>query len=240
VTVTSTITPTTTATISATASVTAAPNTVTVTSTISTTETVCPTPSLCGQKGLEYGVFNYASNVVNVKDSSCGGVNPPLTVYTTGVVNSIGGIFDSCSGPETVYGNPTSFPCQFFTVDHRGYFFAPEDGNYIFQFTGVDDYVYFWSGHTAYSGWTASNAQVALSSGQGSRSVTVSLVSGQYLPIRIMYGNAGSGGIFHYTIAFPNGDRTLIQANVDTPYVLQYSCDQIIAPPFVGDFGHEC
>jgi GLEYA domain len=237
-----------------------------LTTTINATQTLtvnsCPTPSSCNNQGLQYGAFyndqgantqkgpggypNY--NPVYMKSTTCGGDGAEL--YYSDVTTSIGGIDNSCSSSEiTVYDDSTEFPCDYFSLDHRGYLFAPIAGHYTFTVSGVDDIVLFWTGVNAQGGWTRDNADLVIAYGDdpsgniyspGDGSFTVTMTQGEYLPIRIIFGQAQNAAVFQISLTDPNGDVILDSNTAGSPYIIQYSCDGILAPPFVGAFGSEC
>lgn len=62
----------------------------------------------------------------------------------------------SGSGTGLFYGEgPESLGS--YVVDHKGYFYVPQTGNYTMFFDYVDDEGYIYTGATAYSGWDLSN-----------------------------------------------------------------------------------
>lgn len=78
-----------------------------------------------------------------------------------------------------------------------GYYLSPVTGNSTFslQISG-DNYKnqnYFWLGNSAISGYNSGNALIA---GGGGASGTISLLSGQYYPIRIQVGYQDDSGFF--------------------------------------------
>lgn len=82
-----------------------------------------------------------------------------------------------------------------------GYFKVPTTGTYTF-YTSSDDSSYLWLGRIAISGYTTSNALVNNGGLHGTqeRSGTISLVSGDYCPIRIMFGENTGGDVM--TVSF--------------------------------------
>jgi GLEYA domain len=182
-----------------------------------------------------------------MKDPTCGGDG--ATLYSTGITTSIGGINVDCSATDiTVYGGPTSFPCKFFSLDHRGYLFAPLTGTYTFTISGVDDIVFIWVGPFAQAAWTRSNANFVIEYGQspsnsggpGAGSFTMVATQGDYVPLRIIFGQAQGPAVFQISLTDPNGNILLNSNTLGSPYLVQYSCDGILAPQFVGAFGNEC
>lgn len=93
-----------------------------------------------------------------------------------------------------------------YSVEWYGLFFAPITGSYTFYLSS-DNYSYFWIGQNALSGFTVANANISAEWDLGVRSVSVSLTSGQYYPIRIQFGDAGGGAYFNFSFAPPSGVR---------------------------------
>ena len=76
----------------------------------------------------------------------------------------------------------------------QGYFLADFTGTWTFRLES-DDGSYMWIGTNALSGYTTSNVTVNNGGNHGVTAVTgtVSLISGTYYPIRILYGDGGGG-----------------------------------------------
>lgn len=78
------------------------------------------------------------------------------------------------------------------TVLYLGYLLADYTGTWTFTLNS-DDGSYLWIGNNAVSGYTTGNA-LASSSYVGPGTGTVSMVAGQYYPIRLLYGNGPAAG----------------------------------------------
>lgn len=159
-------------------------------------------------------------------------------------VNPPGNLNGSCSGNFNVYSSTQSTPCQFFTLDHRGYFFAPTAGSYTFTLANIDDIALLWTDTIAQAGWTRANADVTATftnNRNSGASFSVTLAQGQYLALRIIFANAQSAYGFDFAVTDPYGDFIVNSAmSTDpSPYLVQYSCDGTTAPPFPGAFGSE-
>lgn len=128
-------------------------------------------------------------------------------------------------------------------VNHRGYVYAKEDGDYTFTIVQTDDISLLWVGPNAYRRFTGANANVVQSfvaRGTGVPKVyKVTFQAGKYYPIRVLYGNGGGAGNLGMTLIGPDG--TVIigdDALAESPYLVQFSCDGVTAPKFPA-FGKE-
>lgn len=88
---------------------------------------------------------------------------------------------------------------------YYGIFTADYTGTWTFSMIS-DDKAMLWIGDYAALGYTASNA--VLSTNVNTVSVTISLVSGQSYPFRLMYGNGGGPGILNLTFAHTGQSAT--------------------------------
>lgn len=237
VTSTVTVTPTATSIVQVAASATTTP-TVTVTATSTSTEIVCPTPSSCDNQGLQWA--EYPNDQGDNNDATYS--NFDAAVYKTqtpdvsGVTSTVGGIDASGGVAISIYGSSSSFYSDYFSLDHKGYLFAVATGTYTFTFSGVDDIAMLWLGPTAYAGWTRANANLVVpyhqGSGPGSGSTTIDLVEGQYLPIRVLFGQGQGSAVFQLSVAAPDGTVFLDSSTENSPYIVQYSCDGTTAPAY--------
>lgn len=64
------------------------------------------------------------------------------------------------------------------------------------------------------------------------------LEQGQYYALRIVYANAQTNAAERMSITAPDGTVILGVDSVANPYVVQYSCDGVTAPPYP-PFGQE-
>lgn len=139
----------------------------------------------------------------------------------------------------SIYGSSQTFRSAYFTLNHVGYIFAQVTGTYTFTLSNVDDIVFLWHGDKAISGWTRDNADVtAIYSVLPTSAGTVDLVQGQYLPFRIVFGNAQGAIKFTVQLAAPDGTVILDSNTQDSKFLVQYSCDGVAAPVFP-PFGSE-
>lgn len=152
------------------------------------------------------------------------------------MTSTVGGIDASGGVAISIYGSSSSFYSDYFSLDHKGYLFAVATGTYTFTFSGVDDIAMLWLGPTAYAGWTRANANLVVpyhqGSGPGSGSTTIDLVEGQYLPIRVLFGQGQGSAVFQLSVAAPDGTVFLDSSTENSPYIVQYSCDGTTAPAY--------
>jgi len=89
---------------------------------------------------------------------------------------------------------PLTNAFDYYSVEWTGYFLSDYTGTWTF-YTNSDDASFLWIGANATSGFTTANATVnnAGLHGMVEKSGTVSLVAGQYYPIRIQFGENGGG-----------------------------------------------
>ena len=110
-------------------------------------------------------------------------------------------------------------------VDHRGYLFAPLDGDYTITINGNDNIVLVWIGSLAYSGWTRANAVLESRFPDPPASTTVTLTASEWFPIRVMFANEGGPGSFSISITAPDGTEIAGSDESNSPFLVQYSCD---------------
>jgi len=147
----------------------------------------------------------------------------------------------AASDVTNIYGNRPS-NTEYVTVNHRGYVFAQQAGEYTFTIPSSDDITLLWVGPTAYSGWSRANAKIIqpfVSSGATPISYKETFTAGQYIPIRIMWAIGGGPRQFSLELKAPDG--TVIIGGKDAKgslFLVQYSCDRTSAPRYP-PFGSE-
>jgi hypothetical protein len=121
-------------------------------------------------------------------------------------------------------------------VNQRGYLYAALDGAYTFSITSADDIAFLWLGSIAYSGYSRNTAAIAQAAGVATQTYDITLVAGQYLPIRMLTVNDQAAISFNMRIERPDGVTILDGATFQgSDYIVQYSCDGIsgpVYPPF--------
>lgn len=148
------------------------------------------------------------------------------TTYT------IGGI-DNQNNDEPIYGSQQTFPLNYFALNHRGYIFAQLTGDYTFTFPQPDDIVMLWVGEKAYTGWTRDNADAINIVNEGQTvTFTATFEAGVYYPIRIVFGQAQGPASFSASVSAPDGTVILSSSSGPSPFLVQYSCDGVLAPQF--------
>jgi hypothetical protein len=112
----------------------------------------------------------------------------------------------------------------------------------------VQDIADSWSstcryGNTALQGWTKANANggFTYAGAYGAGTVSINAYAGQYIPIRIVWGNVNTKGAFLISVTRPDGVVILTSQSVGfgSPLLVRFSCDQTTAPPFPYQFGAE-
>jgi hypothetical protein len=95
---------------------------------------------------------------------------------------------------------------NYFSILYTGYFKADFTGTFTFNIL-ADDGTFLWIGDYAISGYATTNS-VVLNAGDGvTHSGDITLVNGQYYPIRILYGQGTSVG--YHTLSFTRNGQTI-------------------------------
>lgn len=100
----------------------------------------------------------------------------------------------------TIASEPTNTSEQYL-----GYFKADYTGTWTFSMYS-DDIAMIWIGPNAVSGYTSSNTLIT--SNVSTVSGTISMVSGYFYPVRLMYGNGGGPGSLNLTYAHTGQSAT--------------------------------
>lgn len=222
----------------------------TSTSTAGGTVTVMVTvPTSCGNGGMDYAIF---SNPFQCSSSNATYPSLDLSHWwqaqpiATGVVNGLmyQNNANSNSGQSTlsIYNTTASVAASQFFIMHHAYLYAREAGTYTFTSWNADDYTGLFLNTFAIKDYTRARSTMEhlyKLDQSHSKSFTVNLKQGQYVPFRVVYANGGGAAFFSFAITTPSG-RVIGQCWDDTtPYVVRSSCDgRGIFPPYVG-WGNE-
>lgn len=166
--------------------------------------------------------------------STSSAFDPTLYRNITPIANGTTQIVDvpyttDALGNATFY-NKASEPLANFFIDHRGYFYPPQTGNYIFDYNYIDDAAFLWVGAVAYSGWNSTNRNLYGNWQNFGLPVSVYLVKNTLVPIRVAMGQGAGGGGLNLDIYAPDGETVITSntsSNVGTasPYFVAFSCD---------------
>ena len=123
---------------------------------------------------------------------------------------------------------------EYVTVNHRGYLFTQQAGEYTFSLPPGIDIALVWVGSKAYSGFTRANADVIRVWGTTAPlDFKQTFQQGEYVPIRIIYANGSGPGTLVAEIKAPDGTVIIGPGTTkESPYLIQYSCDRVQAPKF--------
>ncbi|KAG9511889.1 hypothetical protein KCV07_g9856, partial [Aureobasidium melanogenum] len=212
-----------------------------------------PTPSpsnipntTCNNRGLAYAVYN------NPYTNAYSMTNPyasfDATYFQTAPVEYQNtttrlGYSVGRGGSSQVYGKGPVFSASNITINHRGYLYAKESGNYTFSAPSVDDILLLWLGNNAYNTYTRGNADLVqnyINPSQGSSATTYTayLTEGTYTPFRFIFANAQQEGVYALNVTAPDGSEIIDSSTTQqSPYLVQFSCDCSAPefPPFGND-----
>ena len=120
------------------------------------------------------------------------------------------------------------------TVNHRGYLFTQQAGEYTFSIPLSDDIALFWIGPNAYSGFTRENADIIRAyTDTGKNEFKQTFQQGEYVPIRLILANSEGPGTLVPEIKAPDGTVIIgAETTKESPYLVQFSCDRVRAPNF--------
>lgn len=136
------------------------------------------------------------------------------------------------SKTSSIYSNTPSNE-KFVTVNHRGYLFTKQAGEYTLSSLAVDGVTLLWLGPTALSSFNRENANLIQVFNQKPVFHTATFMQNQYVPIRIIYAHGGRPGHLKFEIKAPDGSIIVGDNKADdSSYLVQYSCDLTSAPRF--------
>jgi hypothetical protein len=185
--------------------------------------------SSLGNSSLRNGLFmRYYDNVYFANDPTFFNNNTPTyTGVTTNLRNTYAatcGFNNSNRNEDAMYGiNVVAKPI--YSVEWTGAFYAPTSGTYTF-YLASDDSSYLWLGDNALSGYTTANSLVNSNYNGGiDVSGSMTLVAGQYYPIRIQFGDGGGGEFIRCRFTLPNG--TAVYEGTGYFYCQAYPSNQL-------------
>ncbi|KAF2673626.1 hypothetical protein BT63DRAFT_451683 [Microthyrium microscopicum] len=187
----------------------------------------------CNNQGLLYAIYTN----INVPTSDLAGSKAwdaafykTQTPYAKGQTTAVGTVSDS------IYENKPQVEDKI-VVNHKGYLFAQQEGQYTFTAPVADDLLIIWVGPKAYSGWTRANAnvdQVFQGWGDPDKEFKITLAAGSYTPIRIIWTNRIGPGSMAVKIVAPDGTVILDKDTKENPYFVTNGCKEGVAPGFAG------
>ena len=145
---------------------------------------------------VQYSETGYHSNVVDFVQN-----NPVYNGTVTGpaYIANIGNLSEASSTLNFTIVHSA------YSILYTGYFKANFTGSFAFNLN-TDDATYLWIGDYAISGYTTANRLVYSSTGNNG-SGSISLTTGTYYPIRILWGN--STGSAYCNITFTRNGQTI-------------------------------
>ncbi|KAK6337906.1 hypothetical protein TWF696_001384 [Orbilia brochopaga] len=219
----------------------AALETTTTTSTSTVTTGYPVPPTACGNVGLEVAVYtnpySLGGQTYTAFQPEFFKTAPPISSTT---VQSVGLSLQGTDAVKTPYGMPLTITQ--YAINHRGYFYAPNDATYTFAVQRGDDFAAFWLGQNAYSSFERSDADGIAIYNEGnnpiSGSTTTQVAAGSYIPLRIIYGNAGGQAALTFNVRDSN-NIVYVNGTDASPYLVKFPCRQQEGRPFLNPFGSE-
>ncbi|OBT47696.1 hypothetical protein VE00_02222 [Pseudogymnoascus sp. WSF 3629] len=176
----------------------------------------------CDNAGFEFAMF---PNDIVYSGSNDANFNPVVMKrtqpYYKGTTTRTG-ITDS----HLIYGQ-TPQNWEFVAVNHRGYLYAHQDGEYSFTAPIADNLILLWLGPNAYSGYTRANANLEAAYtpvGSVPLGYKATLVKGKYYPIRFSWDNSGGAGNYELKIKAPDGTTIVDGTTTASPYLVKFGC----------------
>ncbi|KAH0400097.1 concanavalin A-like lectin/glucanase, partial [Aureobasidium melanogenum] len=127
-------------------------------------------------------------------------------------------------------------------LDHTFYLFASQTGYYSLNIPYTDDIQFVWVGANAVSGWTRANADIvqfwsSQIATQTPQTLAYYLTVGQYLPIRVLWGNGGGQGDLRFNIYAPDGSSVLSSnagqnSGISSVDIVQNPCNSVLGAKF--------
>ncbi|KAG9831372.1 concanavalin A-like lectin/glucanase, partial [Aureobasidium melanogenum] len=210
-----------------------------------TVTVVYPTPvTTCGNQGINFAAY---TNKYSGGQSTYGypsfipetykKVTPYFSDDTTYIAESN----DAYGDWINVYGY---YPVDGsnLVLDHTFYLFASQTGYYSLNIPYTDDIQFVWVGANAISGWTRANADItqfwsSQIATQTPQTLAYYLTVGQYLPIRVLWGNGGGQGDLRFNIYAPDGSSVLSSnagqnSGISSVDIVQNPCNSALGAKF--------
>ena len=210
-----------------------------------TVQVFIPTPvTTCSNAGIQYAqqtnpyfrAAGAADNTYSAFQARAFQTNAPSF---TGVTQYFEVPFVNGGNAVSIYGRSVPNAAAYQGFNHRGYLFAKLSGTYTFQFLSSDDISLMWLGPNAYGPlYNRANANiiqnyVVANSGSTRETYTANLIQGSYTPLRVLWANAGGDASFSLQIYAPDGELITNGTNTNSPYLVQFACNSLLAPQYV-------
>ncbi|KAK6539141.1 hypothetical protein TWF694_009385 [Orbilia ellipsospora] len=199
--------------------------------------TPSPTPDLsCGNAGLQVAVYDNPLVTGKYQPVEYFGTQIPYGINETQVL----GFSYPLNANKVPYGFPTHTIYSegaIFALNYRGYFYSNQTQNYTISASNTDDFLALWVGEKAASKWSKSNADIFLLGPTLSSNISISIGAGEYVPLRLVYGNLA--GIASYSLSIVGDDGIpYVTTQTTSLYLVQYSCDGVAEtyPPYGEEF----
>lgn len=128
-----------------------------------------------------------------------------VSYYTTNTYRNIGRFTDGTNVGTITSGQYIVNGGDYYSMEIFGYFRASVSGTYTFTLAS-DDGSFLWVGQNALNNYTTSNANIQLSI--GTSSCTITLLAGTYYPMRIHYAEGPGNDDLQFSFAPPGGIGT--------------------------------
>lgn len=196
----------------------------------------------CGNQGLAYAIYpNKREDGTKIVFDAPDYNNFDPVIFKTAALQ-VTGTTKSIGFPNTnnIYGNTPEDSANV-VVNHRGYLFAEQSGEYTFTISACDNMALLWIGPNAFTDYSRSTATIVqqwVDASQKPVEYKTTLTQGQYYPLRLLYVNGGGPGNLQVKIQAPDGKAILDEKTTNSAALVQFSCDGVLAPKFA-DFGAE-
>ncbi|EPS45082.1 hypothetical protein H072_930 [Dactylellina haptotyla CBS 200.50] len=131
------------------------------------------------------------------------------------------------------YGLDPPTPDLAYTLNHRGYFYAPGSATYFFQAYRADNYGGLWTESKAISSWTRENEDgesTCCSGDQWTSGAIVAIYIDQptFIPLRFMLANWAGAVHANFDIYDDNG-AYYARTGLRSRYLVRFACDDSVA-----------